>query len=80
MQLQSVRPGARLWTVDDARLSHRDLMRNWLVVVMETGLRAGDAAVLPIDPLVDDSVGWPCLAPRGPTRRRPIESTVRDPC
>ena len=28
---------------------------------METGLRGGDAVVLPFDPIVDDSVGWPCL-------------------
>ena len=45
-----------------ANLARLEVMtRNWLVVVMETGLRAGDATVLPVDPLVDDSVGWPCL-------------------
>lgn len=35
--------------------------RHLVVVVMETGLRSGDACALPIDPIVDDSVGWPCL-------------------
>lgn len=28
---------------------------------METGLRGGDACVLPFNPLIEDSVGWPCL-------------------
>ena len=47
---------------NEANLARLEVMtRNWLVVVMETGLRAGDATVLPVDPLVDDSVGWPCL-------------------
>jgi len=47
---------------NEANLARLEVMaRNWLVVVMETGLRAGDATVLPFDPLVDDSVGWPCL-------------------
>lgn len=36
-------------------------LRNLVVVLMETGLRAGDACELAFDPTVDDSVGWPCL-------------------
>jgi integrase len=35
--------------------------RNLLIVVMETGLRAFDACSLPFNPVIDDSVGWPCL-------------------
>jgi integrase len=35
--------------------------RHLVVVVIETGLRAGDACRLGIDCLVPDSVGWPCL-------------------
>lgn len=35
--------------------------RNLVVVVIETGLRAGDACRLERDCLVPDSVGWPCL-------------------
>jgi integrase len=43
-----------------ARLQPRTL-RNLVIVLMETGLRRGDACTLPFNPLVDDSVGWPCL-------------------
>src|SRR5262249_3336873 len=35
--------------------------RNLVVVLIETGLRGGDACTLPFNPLVDDSAGWPCL-------------------
>jgi integrase len=35
--------------------------RNLLVVLMETGLRGGDACELAFNPMVDDSAGWPCL-------------------
>jgi integrase len=35
--------------------------RHLVIVMIETGLRVGDAVVLPFDPVVDDSVGWPCL-------------------
>jgi integrase len=35
--------------------------RHLVVVLIETGLRAGDACTLSLDPLVPDSVGWPCL-------------------
>ena len=36
-------------------------IRHLVIVLMETGLRAGDACTLPFNPLIDDSVGWPCL-------------------
>jgi integrase len=36
-------------------------VRHLLVVLIETGLRANDACTLPFNPIVDDSVGWPCL-------------------
>ena len=35
--------------------------RHLVIVIIETGLRAGDACRLTIDCLVPDSVGWPCL-------------------
>lgn len=39
------------------RLPYRSLV----VLIAETGLRAGDACALPFDPLLTDSAGWPCL-------------------
>jgi integrase len=38
-----------------------DTTRHLLVVLMETGLRAFDGCALPFNPVIDDSVGWPCL-------------------
>lgn len=35
--------------------------RNLVVVLIETGLRGGDACTLPFSPVLDDSAGWPCL-------------------
>ncbi len=35
--------------------------RNLLIVVQETGLRANDACALEYNPIIIDSVGWPCL-------------------
>jgi len=35
--------------------------RHLVIVIIETGLRAGDACRLRVDCLVPDSVGWPCL-------------------
>ena len=35
--------------------------RNLVVVIMETGLRGGDACNLPFNPVLADSSGWPCL-------------------
>jgi integrase len=35
--------------------------RHLIVVMIETGLRAGDACTLPSDALITDSTGWPCL-------------------
>ena len=35
--------------------------RNLVVVLIETGLRGGDACNLAFNPIVDDSTGWPCL-------------------
>ena len=35
--------------------------RNLVVVLMETGLRGGDACGLTFSPMLDDSAGWPCL-------------------
>jgi site-specific recombinase XerD len=35
--------------------------RHLVVVLIETGLRGGDACELPFNPMFDDSVGAPCL-------------------
>jgi integrase len=35
--------------------------RNLVIVLIETGLRGGDACNLEFNPMIDDSVGWPCL-------------------
>ena len=35
--------------------------RNLIVVLIETGLRGGDACNLPFSPVLTDSSGWPCL-------------------
>ena len=35
--------------------------RNLVVILMETGLRGGDACNLPFNPILTDSSGWPCL-------------------
>ena len=35
--------------------------RHLVVLIMETGLRGGDACMLPFNPVLDDSAGWPCL-------------------
>ena len=35
--------------------------RHLVVLLIETGLRAGDACALGVDPLVADSAGWSCL-------------------
>lgn len=36
-------------------------VRHLVILLIETGLRAGDACQLPFNPLISDSVGWPCL-------------------
>jgi integrase len=38
-----------------------DTTRHLVTVLVETGLRAGDACNLSLGCVVDDSVGWPCL-------------------
>lgn len=35
--------------------------RHLIIVLIETGLRSSDACRLPLDGLLDDSAGWPCL-------------------
>ncbi len=35
--------------------------RHLIIMLMETGLRSGDACHIAIDAVIDDSVGWPCL-------------------
>jgi integrase len=47
---------------NEANLALLDPVTRYLfIVITETGLRAGDATTLPFNPIVDDSVGWPCL-------------------
>ena len=36
-------------------------VRHLVVLLMETGLRGGDACGLAFNPIIEDSVGWPCL-------------------
>lgn len=38
-----------------------DTTRHLIIVLIETGLRAGDACALPFNPVIADSAGWPCL-------------------
>jgi integrase len=35
--------------------------RHMVVLLMETGMRGGDASVLEFNPIINDSTGWPCL-------------------
>jgi integrase len=46
---------------DDSLALLEPTVRHLVEVLMETGLRASDACYLPFNPLLDDSVGWPCL-------------------
>ena len=46
---------------DHLALLPDDTTRHLLVLIIETGLRANDACALPFNPIIDDSVGWPCL-------------------
>lgn len=46
---------AHLARLDDPTIRHL------LIVLIETGLRITDACRLPFNPVIDDSVGWPCL-------------------
>ena len=48
---------------DPARLAllPDDTTRHLVIVLMETGLRVNDACWLPFNPIIEDSVGWPCL-------------------
>lgn len=32
--------------------------RHLVIVLIETGLRANDACALPVNPIIEDSVGW----------------------
>jgi len=36
-------------------------LRHLIILIMESGLRAGDACGLPFNPMIPDSSGWPCL-------------------
>ncbi|MDQ3542707.1 MAG: site-specific integrase, partial [Actinomycetota bacterium] len=36
-------------------------VRNLVVLLIETGLRGGDACALEFNPIIADSTGWPCL-------------------
>ena len=43
-----------------ARLTN-PTVRHLVVLLMETGMRGGDACGLAFNPIIEDSVGWPCL-------------------
>jgi len=49
-------------------------IRHLVILIMESGLRAGDACSLPFNPIVPDSSGWPCL--RYWSRKTSIEQVV----
>ena len=60
--------------------------RNLVVVLIETGLRGGDACGLAFSPTLDDSAGWRCRALRRPrsapsscTRSAPRQPRRSDP-
>jgi integrase len=36
-------------------------VRHMVILLIETGIRGGDASVLPFNPIINDSTGWPCL-------------------
>lgn len=48
---------------DEQNLAHLPdaTTRHLLILIQETGLRANDACALPGNPIITDSVGWPCL-------------------
>lgn len=52
---------AQIEDPDNLALLPDDETRHLLIVLIETGLRASDACTLPFNPVVEDSVGWPCL-------------------
>jgi len=52
---------AQLESADNLARLHSPTLVNLVVVLIETGLRIGDATALPFDAAVADSVGWPCL-------------------
>lgn len=35
--------------------------RHMVILLIETGMRGGDASVLEFNPIINDSTGWPCL-------------------
>jgi integrase len=43
-----------------AKIPHSTI-RHLVIVLIETGLRGGDACNLPFNPVLTDSSGWPCL-------------------
>ena len=51
----------QLETDDNLTKIENPTVRHLVVVLMETGLRGGDACALPFNPIVEDTVGWPCL-------------------
>jgi len=52
---------AQLESEANLSLLSRPTVRNLIVLLMETGLRGGDACELAFSPMIEDSVGWPCL-------------------
>ena len=52
---------AQIENPDHLALLPDDATRHLLLVIIETGLRASDACTLPFNPIIEDSVGWPCL-------------------
>ncbi len=52
---------AQLESAENLARLRNPSVRHLVVVLMETGMRGGDASVLAFNPIVNDSTGWPCL-------------------
>src|SRR5437667_197001 len=52
---------AQLESEDNLARIRNLTVRHLVIVLMETGMRGGDACELAFNPMIEDSVGWPCL-------------------
>jgi integrase len=52
---------AQLEDPDNLALLPSPSARHMVILLIETGMRGGDASVLEFNPIINDSTGWPCL-------------------
>ena len=52
---------AQLEDPDNLALLPSPSVRHMVILLIETGMRGGDASVLEFNPIINDSTGWPCL-------------------